>query len=252
MGMQTHAHVCEIKNRGPLQTKDDDLLGSCQAICRAVPSANICAHYSLKYNYHTNAERTYEAFRDFCTDMAALDGRAAVMLISGGGKKRKLDTLRLAGFKAFHLTSNFGYWMGNVQCSQALEMAQKDKRFPKHLPLYVCFNPYFPDDADLAAERHRLKQKLEQGTGLITGIYLQRHLAVVTREPVLSSGVERHILSGRVMPLLQTGTDLKRLEDGLRLLWEVVGQRVQGDGLGDMELLGSVFLPTKRQASDAG
>ena len=61
-------------------------------------------------------------------------------------------------------------------------MAQKDKSFPKHLPLYVCYNPYFPDNADLAAERHRLEQKLKHGNGLITGIYLQ-----VSRPPLYCS-----------------------------------------------------------------
>lgn len=76
-----------------LQTKEDDLLGSCRTILQAVPGAQVCAHYSLKWNYHANVERSYEAFRRFCTDMAALDGHAAVMLVSGGGKKKKLDTV---------------------------------------------------------------------------------------------------------------------------------------------------------------
>jgi len=52
-------------------------------------------------------------------------------------------------------------------------MAQKDKSFPKHLPLFVCFNPYFPDKADLAAEKQRFQQKMSDGNSLITGIYLQ-------------------------------------------------------------------------------
>ena len=78
---------------GPLQTKDDDLLGSCRALCRALPSADVCLHYSLKWNYHTNAERSFKAFQQFCADTAALDGKASVMLVSGGGKKRKLDTV---------------------------------------------------------------------------------------------------------------------------------------------------------------
>ena len=63
--------------------------------------------------------------------------------------------------------------MASLQYLQALDLAQKDKSFPQHVPLYVCFNPYFPDQPDLAAERRRLKQKLEQGGSLITGIYLQ-------------------------------------------------------------------------------
>ena len=88
---------------GLLQTKEDDLLGSCRTILRAVSGAEVCAHYSLKWNYHTNVEHTYEAFQAFCTSMAALDGRAAVMLVSGGGKKRKLDTVGVC----FHASLGF-------------------------------------------------------------------------------------------------------------------------------------------------
>lgn len=68
-------------------------MGSCRAVCQAVPGADVCVHYSLKWNYHTNVERSYKAFRAFCKDMAALEGQASVMLVSGGGKKRKLDTV---------------------------------------------------------------------------------------------------------------------------------------------------------------
>ena len=50
-------------------------------------------HYSLKWNYHTNVERSFDAFQQFCADMAALDAKVSVMLVSGGGKKRKLDTV---------------------------------------------------------------------------------------------------------------------------------------------------------------
>ena len=57
--------------------------------------------------------------------------------------------------------------------SQALGMAQRDESFPQHLPLYVCFNPYFPDPTDAAAERQRLEQKLKHGVRLVTGMYLQ-------------------------------------------------------------------------------
>ena len=42
-----------------------------------------------------------------------------------------------------------------------------------HLPLYVCFNPYFPNPADAAAERNRLEEKLKYSNSRISGIYLQ-------------------------------------------------------------------------------
>ncbi len=49
------------------------------------------------------------------------------------------------------------------------------------------------------------------------------------------------------MPLLQMGTDLKRLEDGLSFLHEVASEQATREGSGNVELLGSIFLPSKRQ-----
>ena len=56
---------------------------------------------------------------------------------------------------------------------QALEMAGTVKSFADGLPLYACFNPYFPDEGDLAAEKQRLEQKLRHSGSLVKGIYLQ-------------------------------------------------------------------------------
>ena len=57
------------------------------------------------------------------------------------------------------------------------------------------------------------------------------------------------LLSRKVLPTLQMGTDLRRLEDGLKYLRAVAGKQAAGQGAGDVELLGSIFLPSKRQAS---
>ena len=56
---------------------------------------------------------------------------------------------------------------------QALDMAEKVDSFAHSLPLYACFNPYFPDEGDLAAEKQRLEQKLRHSGSLVKGIYLQ-------------------------------------------------------------------------------
>ena len=56
---------------------------------------------------------------------------------------------------------------------QALDMAAEVDSSAHSLPLYACFNPYFPDEGDLAAEKQRLEQKLRHSGSLIKGIYLQ-------------------------------------------------------------------------------
>ena len=82
-------------------------------------------------------------------------------------------------------------------------------------PIHVAFNPYFPSKAEAAEERRRLIKKLD--TGLVRGIYLQM------------------------------GTDMERLKQGLDFLKDV-SRNHHSDAM--MDLLGSVFLPTKRCTPD--
>jgi hypothetical protein len=59
-----------------------------------MPSADICVHYSLKWNYRQNVDQSFSDFSCFC---ASLTGhkRVSVLLVSGGGKKRKLDSVEV-------------------------------------------------------------------------------------------------------------------------------------------------------------
>lgn len=98
----------------------------------------------------------------------------------------------------------------NASVLQALQRAGEPGCISRRPPIYVAFNPYFPSNAEAAAERMRLKRKLE--SGLVRGIYLQM------------------------------GTDLKQLQEGLDFLKEVSGNQ-QGSSI---SVLGSIFLPTKR------
>ena len=49
-------------------------------------------------------EHSFRVFQQFCADMAAMEGKASVMLVSGGGKKRKLDTVGV-GLRALLITA---------------------------------------------------------------------------------------------------------------------------------------------------
>ena len=79
---------------GLLQSKDDPLLQWCQEIVTALPNADICIHYSLKWNYSQNADASYRKFSKFCAALQQYK-HASVLLVSGGGKKRKLDTVQV-------------------------------------------------------------------------------------------------------------------------------------------------------------
>lgn len=69
-----------------------------------------------------------------------------ILLVSGGGKKRKLETVSALGMLA-----------SNVHKPAT--------------PISVAFNPYLPDPAQMEQERHRLRQKLL--SGLVSSVYLQ-------------------------------------------------------------------------------
>ena len=73
------------------QTKDDRLLQSVQALAEALPQVEVCVHYSLKWNYTQGVEPTQAKLASFYRELAAYE-RASVLLVSGSGKKRKLDS----------------------------------------------------------------------------------------------------------------------------------------------------------------
>ena len=58
-----------------------------------MPHADLCVHYSLKWNYSQNADASYHKFSSFCTALSQ-HKRASLLLVSGGGKKRKLETVQ--------------------------------------------------------------------------------------------------------------------------------------------------------------
>lgn len=135
--------------------KEDKMLEWIDRIGTAAPRCSVCAHFSLKANSagkRAGPDATYQRFSDF---MAALTpGRASpqveVLLISGSGDKRPLDT---------------------VDCLRRLRADSAGKKFSRRPSVGVAFNPYFQDAADLDKERSRLVQKLE--TGAVESVWLQ-------------------------------------------------------------------------------
>ena len=88
------------------------------------------------------------------------------------------------------------------------------------VPLYVAFNPYLPTPEELENEKKRLRCKLFADPGRVGGVYLQM------------------------------GTDIKALEAGLDFLEEIATAATtttaSGDTTTQLEIHGSVFIPSKR------
>ena len=78
------------------QRKEDPLHETVKTLCTKLSKPDVCVHYSLKYKYAGGADLSFQVFHDFCKDLAALDGRVSVLVVSGGGKKKKLDTVQVS------------------------------------------------------------------------------------------------------------------------------------------------------------
>lgn len=129
----------------PNKKSEDDLLEAVKVIREACPQVHLCVHYSLKYNYLRNIQEGHQRFLRFCRALQEELPRSCVLLVSGGGKKKRLDT---------------------VAC---LEMTDRGA-FPSGLGVYVAFNPYL-GGLEQEQERARLARKL--ASKLVRGVYLQ-------------------------------------------------------------------------------
>ena len=85
-----------------MQTKDDKLLESVTALKEEIPRATVCVHYALKWNYGGSMEAGMDNLQTFLGQMGILD--ATVLLVSGGGKTRQLDTVEVSlGLSVYNL-----------------------------------------------------------------------------------------------------------------------------------------------------
>lgn len=155
--------------------KSDKLHDWLEVIKRESSDANICLHYSLKYQ-RVNRGTVEQHLNRLEAFLKSIPNEQEVLLISGSTKTSGFDTVDVLR----HLKSQ--------GCT---------RRFA------VAYNPFFPNANDQAEERRRLDAKLE--SLLVSKIYLQ------------------------------FGTDLERLESELESL-----------AARNVELAGSIFLPTKQ------
>lgn len=110
-----------------------------QCIREEYPEANICAHYSLKYN--KVARKGVEAHKECLKSFADKCQADEILVISGSGKKTAWNTI------------------------EGLKAISGEK-------VAVAYNPYFPEDSDQIAENSRLEQKLSS-CDRVHKIYLQ-------------------------------------------------------------------------------
>lgn len=128
------------------KVKNDNLLASAKNIISLMPAADVCVHYSLKYNTQRNVDQSFTHFNEFVSKAEDI-GVTEVLVISGSGDKKALNT---------------------VSC---LEMLRDSVNCNTKVDIAVAFNPYFPDEKNRTVEVARLNAKL--ATGMVSVIYLQ-------------------------------------------------------------------------------
>ncbi|MEW5296973.1 MAG: hypothetical protein WDW36_000214 [Sanguina aurantia] len=234
----------------PNKQPEDDLLGTTQKL-RSL-GIDVCVHYSFKQQYKQTVEHSASRFSAFCS---ALPDDVDVLLVSGGGKKKKLDTVSALDIAASwpptqgravrptpaqpspvpasssvpHSPSHTPTSPASPLQLQLLPEKQRQQRAPTHQAtarppartFSVCFNPYLPE-GQMGEERRRLVSKLR--SGLVRAVWLQ------------------------------VGSDFDRLESQLAFLKDACtrvktsaaspGSMASADEAG-VQLFGSVFIPSK-------
>ena len=125
----------------PNKQRSEDMLSQARAVRAGYDSANaragapaaqrlhICVHWSVKNQYERSVDATFNKWCNFLSaaPAAQID---EVLLVSGGGAARKLDT---------------------IGCLERMARARLD--VPPGICLGVAFNPFFPSQEARAAEQ---------------------------------------------------------------------------------------------------
>lgn len=125
--------------------RSDPLLEWVDIVKQVCPGADVCVHYSLKYNKvpRKGLEEHAQLWQDFLN--SSKDTAKEVLLVSGNQKDKAIwNTLAALDYLPKVLGGSL---------------------------IAVAYNPYFPDAADQQVENQRLEQKL--ASGKVSKIYLQ-------------------------------------------------------------------------------
>jgi hypothetical protein len=127
---------------------NDDLPSQVRIIREHFPDLSICIHLSVKYQYRRDPDQTLQRLSHVLGQLSSFPN-CSILLISGSGKKRALDTV------------------------SALRRLYTLGTLPANLPIHVAYNPYSPNRLAQKEENDRLQRKLASHPGLVAGIYLQ-------------------------------------------------------------------------------
>jgi len=125
----------------PNKKRNEDMLKWAKYILEKMPEASVVVHWSIKNQYSRTVVETERKFIKFCTDAEKI-GVSEVLIVSGGGKRRKFDS---------------------VSVCQLISRSPKLKR--SKLAFGACYNPYW-SGGKLKEENARLRKKLKGATNI--------------------------------------------------------------------------------------
>ena len=205
----------------------DDLWEWIRVIRQEFSQADICAHYSLKYNKvaRKGNEAHLELLQSFlqeCNNSSSSNNSSSrpdeILLVSGGYSPQKprpnWNTVKALDFLLVNAQTN---------TRSPTFSSEEDNHHLQDRPcIAVAYNPYIPDATRQAEENTRLEQKL--ASGMVSKVYLQ------------------------------FGTDLQRLKTALETLTNSSNSNSNSSTSNSNTFLqvrptkiaGSLFLPTKQ------
>lgn len=138
--------LCRVNIPNKSTIRKSHLREAIEVVLERSTEIDVVPHYSIQYEFHRNRERSIEKMKEFVL-FANSKGIQEILLVSGGQKRKSLDSL------------------------SALETMARWQQRPKRIRFGVAFNPYLLDSDEMKRERRRLKEKVS--TGLVRSVYLQ-------------------------------------------------------------------------------
>ncbi|MEW5315863.1 MAG: hypothetical protein WDW38_007264 [Sanguina aurantia] len=144
----------------PNKQPEDDLLGTTQKL-RSL-GIDVCVHYSFKQQYKQTVEHSASRFSAFCS---ALPDDVDVLLVSGGGKKKKLDTV-----SALDIAASWPPTQGRaVRPTPAQPSPVPASSSVPHSPSHMPTSPASPLQLQLLPEKQQQQAPTHQVWGSLPG-----------------------------------------------------------------------------------
>ena len=250
------------------KTNRDDLLESVKILQASLPQLDVAVHYSVKYNYERTPEPTFKKFinfRDGLEEQLCSSGAATghILLVSGGGKKKQLDSLAIVQKLAVHYHQQQQQHRESAQLQQEVavdaevavdtqqhykeqqkpfQINQSQQQQPSAKRPRIC-----PSTVSMSLSSSITSCKAALGVHVAFNPYLQDPIQLEQEQVRLQLKLNTGLVKG---VYLQMGTDLHKLKQGLQHL-QLLLKTADTARAGDMSPSGTKACPRSELAASS-